>query len=88
LAGQLRAFQRGEAGAGIFAGRRGQDSPSAPAPTDNDNPLVEAALNFTRGLSVNWKRFYPQGGRCVSLPTYAWQRQRYWLASIVVDGQP
>ncbi|WP_437606619.1 beta-ketoacyl synthase N-terminal-like domain-containing protein [Sorangium sp. So ce834] len=31
------------------------------------------------GHAVAWKRLYPAGGRCVSLPTYAWQRTRHWI---------
>ncbi|WP_438004841.1 beta-ketoacyl synthase N-terminal-like domain-containing protein [Sorangium sp. So ce321] len=31
------------------------------------------------GHAVEWKRLYPAGGRCVSLPTYAWQRTRHWV---------
>ncbi|WP_437320287.1 SDR family NAD(P)-dependent oxidoreductase [Sorangium sp. So ce385] len=31
------------------------------------------------GHPVDWKRRYPSGGRCVSLPGYPWQREPYWL---------
>jgi myxalamid-type polyketide synthase MxaE and MxaD len=31
------------------------------------------------GQPVNWSHFFPNGGRCVSLPAYPWQRQRYWI---------
>jgi myxalamid-type polyketide synthase MxaC len=31
------------------------------------------------GCSVDWKQFYPDGGRVVELPTYPWQHKRYWL---------
>ncbi|WP_437970633.1 SDR family NAD(P)-dependent oxidoreductase [Sorangium sp. So ce260] len=31
------------------------------------------------GHPVDWKRLYPSGGRCVSLPGYPWQREPYWL---------
>src|SRR5262249_4739572 len=33
---------------------------------------------YVHGYPVEWKRLHPSGGRCVSLPTYPWQRQRYW----------
>jgi myxalamid-type polyketide synthase MxaE and MxaD len=34
---------------------------------------------YTRGYPVDWSRLHPAGGQCVSLPTYAWQRERYWI---------
>jgi len=52
---------------------------------DERRALLEAvgALHV-RGASVDWKRVSTtKGGRCVSLPAYAWQRRRYW----VLDGQ-
>ncbi|HRI66026.1 MAG TPA: SDR family NAD(P)-dependent oxidoreductase, partial [Polyangium sp.] len=39
---------------------------------------VIASLH-TRGFDVDWKKFLPIDGRVVPLPTYSWQRQRYWL---------
>ena len=34
---------------------------------------------FVRGHEVSWPGVFPQGGRRVELPTYPWQRQRYWI---------
>ncbi|HMY14986.1 MAG TPA: SDR family NAD(P)-dependent oxidoreductase [Polyangium sp.] len=31
------------------------------------------------GHELAWNRLYPLDGRCTSLPTYPWQRDRYWL---------
>ncbi|MEP7121036.1 MAG: SDR family NAD(P)-dependent oxidoreductase [Byssovorax sp.] len=31
-----------------------------------------------RGVEVAFGALYPAGGRCVALPTYAWQRELYW----------
>lgn len=31
------------------------------------------------GQSVDWNKFYPQGGRCVRLPSFTWQRERFWF---------
>src|SRR5205085_908388 len=28
--------------------------------------------------TIDWSRVLPGGGRVVSLPPYAWQRERYW----------
>lgn len=33
---------------------------------------------YCAGYEVNWKRLYPSGGRVVALPSYPWQRDRYW----------
>nr|AYM54557.1 hypothetical protein [Racemicystis crocea] len=35
---------------------------------------------YVHGHAVDWQRLYPEGGRIVSLPTYPWQRERYWIA--------
>ena len=37
-----------------------------------------AALHIA-GCNVAWRKFFPANGRCVQLPRYPWQRQRYWL---------
>lgn len=36
-----------------------------------------AALHAA-GCPVDWSQFYPHG-RCVPLPSYPWQRERYWI---------
>jgi acyl transferase domain-containing protein/NADPH:quinone reductase-like Zn-dependent oxidoreductase/acyl carrier protein len=33
---------------------------------------------YTLGLEVDWSRFHPHGRHLVSLPTYPWQRERFW----------
>ncbi|WP_326638679.1 SDR family NAD(P)-dependent oxidoreductase [Streptosporangium sp. NBC_01755] len=42
-----------------------------------DRVLVSAAELFVRGVAVDWRQVLP-GGRRVDLPTYAFQRQRFW----------
>ncbi|MEU0692020.1 SDR family NAD(P)-dependent oxidoreductase, partial [Streptomyces uncialis] len=43
---------------------------------------------FVRGLAVDWSGVFP-GARRVELPTYAFQRRRYWLtAPAPVPGSP
>ncbi|MBI3796469.1 MAG: acyltransferase domain-containing protein [Deltaproteobacteria bacterium] len=34
---------------------------------------------YTLGYPVDWSRLYPSSSRCVSLPSYPWQRERCWL---------
>ncbi|WP_217281847.1 type I polyketide synthase, partial [Kibdelosporangium persicum] len=48
-----------------------------------DRPEGESLLGalgsaYTRGVEVDWARLFP-GAQTVELPTYAFQRQRYWL---------
>nr|QVV57684.1 beta-ketoacyl synthase [Myxococcales bacterium] len=31
------------------------------------------------GHELAWDKLYPRSGRCVTLPPYPWQRERYWL---------
>ncbi|EGX61516.1 type I polyketide synthase [Streptomyces zinciresistens K42] len=42
--------------------------------------LTSAAEAFTQGVQVDWAAIQEErGGRRVELPTYAFQRERYWL---------
>lgn len=34
---------------------------------------------YTQGWDVKWNSLYSSGGRCVQLPSYPWQRKRYWI---------
>ncbi|HVO94249.1 MAG TPA: SDR family NAD(P)-dependent oxidoreductase, partial [Terriglobales bacterium] len=36
---------------------------------------------YTLGYPVDWRKLWPDGGRCIRLPTYPWQRQSYWHES-------
>ncbi|NMO16396.1 type I polyketide synthase [Pyxidicoccus fallax] len=61
----------GKDGAAVGSLRRGQDERGA---------LLETlGALWTQGYPVAWERQFPTGGRRVSLPTYAWQRDRYWI---------
>ncbi|WP_425580503.1 SDR family NAD(P)-dependent oxidoreductase, partial [Streptomyces iranensis] len=42
--------------------------------------LRSVAEAWTRGVEVDWKAVYPRGKQ-VELPTYAFQRQRFWLVA-------
>ncbi|QUR67889.1 type I polyketide synthase [Mycobacterium spongiae] len=41
--------------------------------------LMSAAQAFVAGVGVDWRGAVP-GGRAVELPTYAFQRRRFWLS--------
>ncbi|MGW7560481.1 type I polyketide synthase [Streptomyces sp. NPDC054757] len=52
--------------------RRGRDEPRA--------LLTALAKAFVRGVPVDWEKLYTgTGAHRIGLPTYAFQRQRYWL---------
>ncbi len=34
---------------------------------------------YTRGYPIDWSQLYRSGGRCVQIPSYPWQRKRFWL---------
>lgn len=34
---------------------------------------------YTLGYQVDWNKLYPPGCRVVRLPSYPWQRERYWF---------
>ena len=34
---------------------------------------------YVRGVDVAFRALHPSGSRCVSLPSYPWQRERYWI---------
>jgi NADPH:quinone reductase-like Zn-dependent oxidoreductase/acyl carrier protein len=58
-------------GAAVGSLRRGQDERTT---------LLEAlGALWVHGYPMAWERLFPTGGRRVALPTYAWQRERYWI---------
>ncbi len=47
---------------------------------DQRRTLLEAiGVFYTRGCSPEWTRIAPVGGKCVALPTYPWQKDKYWV---------
>ncbi|GAA0440365.1 hypothetical protein Acor_12830 [Acrocarpospora corrugata] len=57
-------------------------------PRDARVELLETCSRlWERGASVHWERVQPGPGRIVSLPTYPFQRTRYW-PELVDGGQP
>lgn len=48
---------------------------------EDDHTVMLGSLGalYALGYPVDWSRTYPAGGRCVRLPFYPWQRERYWL---------
>jgi acyl transferase domain-containing protein len=51
--------------------------------TDERRTLLDAlGALYARGYPVDFRQLYPEGGRVVELPTYAWQRERHWVPGI------
>ncbi|MFI1677832.1 SDR family NAD(P)-dependent oxidoreductase [Streptomyces sp. NPDC020607] len=52
--------------------------------------VAAMARLHTAGVDVDWSVFFPAGPapRTVELPTYAFQRERFWLAGRSVSGDP
>ncbi|MCP2294152.1 polyketide synthase 12 [Nocardia amikacinitolerans] len=49
--------------------------------------LTSVAEAHVKGVSPDWSLLYPAGtARSVPLPTYAFQRQKYWLSSVAGSG--
>ncbi|MGK3959668.1 type I polyketide synthase [Sorangium sp. So ce118] len=70
-------------GHALFALRRGEEARRC--------LLQSLGALYAHGHPVDFRRLHPHGGRCVSLPTYPWQRQRYWTqrdTSAARDGAP
>nr|MBX2866036.1 SDR family NAD(P)-dependent oxidoreductase [Leptolyngbyaceae cyanobacterium MAG.088] len=55
--------------------------PSLRADQDDWTQLLNSfGQLYTQGAAVDWSKFYSFEGRnCLVLPTYPWQRQRYWV---------
>jgi len=51
--------------------RRGEDEQAV--------MLGSLGVLYTRGRPVAWEKLYPEGGRFVPLPSYPWQRERFWI---------
>ncbi|KAB1979592.1 SDR family NAD(P)-dependent oxidoreductase [Streptomyces triticiradicis] len=59
--------------------RRGEDG--------LDRVFTSLAEVFVRGVTVDWSGLY-EGGRRIALPTYAFDRRRYWLAGPGATAAP
>jgi acyl transferase domain-containing protein/acyl carrier protein len=46
---------------------------------DHEVLYTSLARLYERGAPVQWKQVVPKAGTVIRLPSYAWQRQRYWL---------
>ena len=89
LCRELGAFAAGEEGGGIVTGIAERQPPPAGLLVtagkgkgdDEWRQLLEkVAREYVRGVAIDWKEFYGDfPGRRLPLPTYPFQRQRFWL---------
>ena len=64
---------------GLATGRPGLCLPSLRRNEPERATMLESlGALYSAGYAVNWGRLYPTGGRCVALPAYPWQRERFW----------
>ncbi|EAU62512.1 SDR family NAD(P)-dependent oxidoreductase, partial [Stigmatella aurantiaca] len=71
---------RGVEGHAIASMRRSQEEPRV---------LREAvAALYVRGCTIDWKQAAPLEARFVPLPSYPWQRQRYWVRTRPSAARP
>jgi acyl transferase domain-containing protein len=75
----LKAFARGEQRPNLFHGRRAAGKQSS-----DNAPVADATLEalgefYARGGGVEWNNLYGSRGKFVPLPSYPFQRERYWL---------
>ncbi|KOX25688.1 hypothetical protein ADL07_33205, partial [Streptomyces sp. NRRL F-4707] len=74
---------------GMVADSVGEGSPAVGVPLlrkgrDEETSLVTGLAQLhARGVTVDWEAFFAgRGGRRVELPTYAFQRERFWRDSV------
>jgi acyl transferase domain-containing protein len=59
--------------------RRGRD--------ERETMLEALGALWVQGQEVDWAGVFPDGGRQVRLPTYPFQRQRYWFEGRGFEGR-
>jgi len=61
-------------------GREGTALPSLRRDEDERAVLLDSLGSlYAGGHELNWKGLFPNGGKCVHLPTNPWQHERFWL---------
>ena len=61
------------------SGREGMSLPSLRRDEDEQAVMFESLGSlYTRGYPVDWNRIYAAGEGPIELPSYPWQRERFW----------
>ncbi|HET7505759.1 MAG TPA: amino acid adenylation domain-containing protein [Kofleriaceae bacterium] len=84
LGGSLQQILRGRGDGGAVLASMRRDRPG------RDGVLAALGALYVQGHPVDWSRLYTPPGRVVSLPSYPWQRERFWhtpkaTAPVVMD---
>lgn len=53
---------------------------------DGNNTLQTLAARWTEGYTVDWQQICPQMAWRVPLPTYPFERERYWMYDLLADA--
>jgi acyl transferase domain-containing protein/acyl carrier protein len=61
------------------AKNKGSVFPSCVKQEEEATLLATLGALYTQGYPLEWQQILPSGGRCVALPAYPWQHQRYWV---------
>ncbi len=62
------------------AGQQGTVVPTLRRGRDEHEAMLSALADlYSQGWIPEWDKILPSGGRVVSLPTYPWQWERYWM---------
>lgn len=73
----------------IASMRHPQTTASSDAAASSDAVLLEAAAQlWVRGVPLDWSQLHPTPPRKASLPTYPFERQRYWLETTPTAPAP
>src|SRR5262249_25116992 len=98
LLNKLKQWQAGENSSDVWSGEANPEdsivnrlwqSPSGRQLIDQllgGKDLEQLALLWISGVSVDWQKLYGSGEskpRCISLPTYPFARERYWVDTAV-----
>ncbi|MEX2631038.1 MAG: amino acid adenylation domain-containing protein [Tistlia sp.] len=88
LAERLERFLAGDrSGLAVGRARSADAAPAGPA----DAPLAELPAAWVGGAALDWRRLYPETEEPparISLPTYPFARERYWIALPETASRP
>lgn len=92
LSRKLHDYRNGHRPPGVFAGRHDGVSATVPDGSAPPSPGDPEALGraYVHGAPIDWRAVYQAApGRKVTLPTYPFQRQRYWvdMAAAHIDAE-